>query len=842
MSKARLKKEIHQTADRKNIPWDDDPKFKKWSKDLTGKACLDSMSSKQLRKVKDALRSKGKQKSAEADLSISSPLDIAKTVGAAGAVGRYGGLGLSLLAHRRARDVLAADAGDITDALAKAKKTHPNVRIVLGDPSTADEILAMANPLKLKLDALRLGSEEKAKKKLVEDVLTKREGLKRLGLNTVNPMYVPKTNTIYLSNSSSPMALAHELGHASGGVGKAILQSSPFRFGAVGLGALSGIKALRDLKKADQLTDRDEQAEKLRSARNYSALAGAGIAGPTLLEEARANLHALKAAPQGSRAALLKKLSPGYMTYAAKRLPAALALPVAAEILRRRVLEDKTKEAGIKEWMTAIRAGTKTLKQMPKDEAAAFGLGLVSPIPGGSFLALGGYKGLKNVATKGLPGTGTRRMNDAIDAMQREAKQKKDWDDLVEWAIKHPPMKKTSQVSSHNTGWLSTKRKEKLERGSAFGLGFAAPVAAGRIGKKTVSGPFSGESFTRVSDLSRAAKPGDLLMVGQSKPVDIGRTIISLGTGLPHGYHAAIVGEVSRKKGTITIYDLTPKGYRHKEIPLTDMQHYSLFRPKNPKTAARAKNNMINLVRAQETLVKELRKAGMHDRAIKKVTDSMYAHKMNPVIGVRELFIPYVLDQTKANKRAVRNTERKIRMLRMNVRGIAKDIAEEWAATGRIDTEMLKPMQNVCTNTAAMIGIPVGPRSRATWAGPNDFLRSGKIENVGYRVSPRYRGFVKYFDRVLTASPHLIRAGVGLGLGSVMAGYVAAKQWAKRRKNRKVERKGLKFRRKIFIKGYTRTDGSVVKGHYKTASPKEGSYQRGLTRAHNIMGLINEQS
>ena len=387
-------------------------------------------------------------------------------------------------------------------------------------------------------------------------------------------------------------------------------------------------------------------------------------------------------------------------------------------------------------------------------------------------------------------------------------------------ALQQKSSVKEASVVSHTTGTLSQKRKdrkERFQRGSAFGVGFAAPVSAGWVGKRTVSGPFSGKSFDGVADLAKAARPGDLLMVGQSKPVDIGRTIISLGTGLPHGYHAAIVGEVSRKKGTITIYDLTPKGYRRKEIPLSDMQHYSLFRPKNPKTAARAKTNMVNLVRVQETLVSELKRNGMNDRAIKKVTDSMYKHKMNPVIGVRELFIPYVKDQTKSNARAVRKAERNIRMLRFNVKGIAKDIAEEWSTTGRIDTEMLKPMQNVCTNTAAMIGIPVGSRSRATWAGPNDFLRSGKIENVGYRVSPRYRGFVKYFDKLLVASPHMIRAGVGLGFGSVMMGYVAAKQWSNKKQNRKLTRKGLRFKRQIFIKGYTRSDGSVVKGHTKTA-------------------------
>lgn len=60
------KEDIHRLADKKGIPWDDDPKFKKWSKDLTGGCgCLDKMSPKQLAKVKKALAARAsKEKTA----------------------------------------------------------------------------------------------------------------------------------------------------------------------------------------------------------------------------------------------------------------------------------------------------------------------------------------------------------------------------------------------------------------------------------------------------------------------------------------------------------------------------------------------------------------------------------------------------------------------------------------------------------------------------------------------------------------------------------------------------------------------------------------------------------
>ena len=54
------KQEIHRLATRANIPWDDDPKFMRWSKKLTGKTCLDKMTPAQLAKMKSALEKRAK--------------------------------------------------------------------------------------------------------------------------------------------------------------------------------------------------------------------------------------------------------------------------------------------------------------------------------------------------------------------------------------------------------------------------------------------------------------------------------------------------------------------------------------------------------------------------------------------------------------------------------------------------------------------------------------------------------------------------------------------------------------------------------------------------------------
>ena len=60
------KKDIHRLATKAGIPWDDDPKFKRWSKHLTGKSCLDKMSPAQLAKMKSAIIKRSKKKTARA--------------------------------------------------------------------------------------------------------------------------------------------------------------------------------------------------------------------------------------------------------------------------------------------------------------------------------------------------------------------------------------------------------------------------------------------------------------------------------------------------------------------------------------------------------------------------------------------------------------------------------------------------------------------------------------------------------------------------------------------------------------------------------------------------------
>jgi hypothetical protein len=54
-------KDVHDLADKLNIPWDDDVEFMDWTEELTGKRHLDKMTSKEISKVYMALKKRGKK-------------------------------------------------------------------------------------------------------------------------------------------------------------------------------------------------------------------------------------------------------------------------------------------------------------------------------------------------------------------------------------------------------------------------------------------------------------------------------------------------------------------------------------------------------------------------------------------------------------------------------------------------------------------------------------------------------------------------------------------------------------------------------------------------------------
>ena len=55
------KEDVHDLADKLNIPWDDDADFMDWTKEVVEKSHLDDMTSEELEKVYKALEERGKE-------------------------------------------------------------------------------------------------------------------------------------------------------------------------------------------------------------------------------------------------------------------------------------------------------------------------------------------------------------------------------------------------------------------------------------------------------------------------------------------------------------------------------------------------------------------------------------------------------------------------------------------------------------------------------------------------------------------------------------------------------------------------------------------------------------
>ncbi len=401
----------------------------------------------------------------------------------------------------------------------------------------------------------------------------------------------------------------------------------------------------------------------------------------------------------------------------------------------------------------------------------------------------------------------------------------------------------------------SRDKKEEAQRRAGFWAGASAPVLAGRHGKGQHISPFQGVQFESVRDLTRNVRTGDVLLVADGKrPFSAKKALISIGTGIPDGYHAAVVAGVSKKKGEIEILDLTFKGYQRKAIAASNINSYSLFRISDPAKQKAVVDNMHRLVNTQKRLNAALKREGMSSRAIRKVNRAMYAETINPVIGVRELFVPYVQDRSVRNANYVKKVERELKFVSSNINGIAKDMVDYWKQTGKIDTSNLKPIQRVCTSVAASVGVPIGATSHPKWAGPNDILRGKGLRPIGYKVSPKHTNFVKLYDGLLKVMPNIVRGAAGVGLGGFVAGTIATRQALKRSAERREARKAraenrLKMKKRVHVKGHMR-GRKYVKSHTKMAyvyermsmdDLQDRAYAHGLSKSAAIMEIIKSK-
>jgi len=322
-------------------------------------------------------------------------------------------------------------------------------------------------------------------------------------------------------------------------------------------------------------------------------------------------------------------------------------------------------------------------------------------------------------------------------------------------------------------GKESSDKKKRLAVAGAAGL---TPFA-GLIGKTKELNPMAGKEFATSSDLARQAQKGDILMAGapgRTLSGGFNKTFINMGIGKPAGYHPTIVEGVT-PDGRLTVLEHGPdKGWQRKTLGKDSQASLSLLRQKSQAGATSTVDTARRYVAANEKLGTELLKHGLPEEEVLRIQKQAYSHRMNPAIGMRELFLPKGRSKTSvATQRA--GADKALHFFEQNTAQIAENLANKSKAGQKITLSDLKCLGGVCTTVAAKSGVPVRAGTNLQYTSPNDILGSGKLRNVGYKraVNSGTLG-QRALHGVLRHAPNLVRGAAGVGLGALA--YQGAKK------------------------------------------------------------------
>ena len=301
---------------------------------------------------------------------------------------------------------------------------------------------------------------------------------------------------------------------------------------------------------------------------------------------------------------------------------------------------------------------------------------------------------------------------------------------------------------------------------------------AGAVGDRNVMSPAQGPQVKSLKQLASKAKPGDVLMAGAPGTTVRGafnKAFINLGIGRPAAYHPTIVEGIS-PDGRLTILEHGPKGgWQRKTLSANSASSLSLLRPKDGTRALGTVQTAQRYVAANESLGKALAARGLSPEQVTAVQKKAYSHRLNPAIGFRELFLPKV-SETGLKVRAQRKgADQALLHFEQNIDNIADELAGKVKAGKGISVSDLKCLGGVCTTTAAKAGVPVRGGTTLSHASPRDILASGQLTNIGHKPAEgSTRLSRRIFHKALQHGPTAVRAGAGIGLGTLA--YKGAKK------------------------------------------------------------------
>ena len=301
----------------------------------------------------------------------------------------------------------------------------------------------------------------------------------------------------------------------------------------------------------------------------------------------------------------------------------------------------------------------------------------------------------------------------------------------------------------------------------------SSPLAFAAAGTALVGS--AGKSTKDVDDMKKhtprelfsAAKRGDILLSSRGKG-DMSKFVVALGTGASKGYHTSIV-ESKNPDGTLNVLEHGPAvGWRRHVLKPSRKDHMTILRRKDGKDNEKVISNAGKFVDANQRLKDALVARGMSEKEADKIRGKSYSYGRNLKIGFRELLVPDFVSARIKGEKVTQGDK-------LNIDGIANNIIDAKNKGKRISPELFGGLAGSCTTNLARAGAPIEKSSPTQLAGPNSYLRSGKLKGIGYS-SARQGWQDKALDSGLEAAPVLTRAGIGLG--AAWAGQKAYKALA----------------------------------------------------------------
>jgi hypothetical protein len=307
----------------------------------------------------------------------------------------------------------------------------------------------------------------------------------------------------------------------------------------------------------------------------------------------------------------------------------------------------------------------------------------------------------------------------------------------------------------------------------------------GAIGKGY---PLRSRVRTGTGDLgkfSRQLKPGDILLTGRQ---GVGlHMFTALGTGAPKATHAMMLERVGRDGSLHVLHNEKGIGFtRTKFTSSSILSRYdtlSAYRPVNNKVVL---SNMKGYVDTFEKLRKALKKRKIPDWKIDEILAKSYRGGVaHAKAGLRSILLPNV-GRSRIKKEQLKHAFEFSRF-KGRINSYADDIARDLLSGKAPNLKPIRKLSTNCSWAIAASGLDVGIPKPLSGITPADLAASRSTRSVGlYRKMPKslYQAMARRSAMSLKFGPHLIRGGIGLGLGAVA--YSALKKRRVKAHNRRL--------------------------------------------------------